>query len=82
MQELVTMSNKELTRLEVIQRVGGKRLKSKDAAEILGISDRNLRRLKASYHLNSPAGLTSKKRGKASSHSLSRQLKEEVVEIF
>lgn len=82
MQELVTMSNKELTRLEIIQKIDSKELRNKDAAEILGISNRHLRRLKTRYHLNGPAGLTSKKRGKTSNHSLSRQLKEEVVEIL
>ena len=44
MDELLTMSKKELTRLEVIQRVEQKRLKQKEAAEILGISTRQVRR--------------------------------------
>ena len=45
MDKLLTMSKKELTRLEVIQRIKEKRLKQKEAAEMLSLSLRQVRRL-------------------------------------
>ena len=49
MDELLTMSKKELTRLEVIRRLEEKRMRQKEAAEILGISSRHVRRLLRAY---------------------------------
>ena len=37
MDELLTMSNREITRLEVMQRIKDKRLTQKEAARMLGI---------------------------------------------
>jgi hypothetical protein len=39
MDELLTMSNRELTRLEVIQRIQAKRLTQKEAAHMLNLRD-------------------------------------------
>jgi hypothetical protein len=43
--DLLTMSPKEVNRLEVIQRVQEKRIKQAMAAELLGISERQVKRL-------------------------------------
>lgn len=64
------MSKKELTRLEVMQRLTEKRLKQREAAEILGISERHVRRLYSAYRQEGEQGLISKRRGKASNHRL------------
>ena len=45
MDKLLTMSNKELTRLEVMQRIQEKRLTQKEAAHMLGLSIRHVKRL-------------------------------------
>ena len=45
MDELLTMSNREITRLEVMQRLKEKRLKQKEAAGMLGLSMRQVKRL-------------------------------------
>ena len=45
MDELLTMSNEEITRLEVMQRLKDKRLLQKEAARMLGISIRQVKRL-------------------------------------
>ena len=44
MDELLTMSKREITRLEVMQRQKDKRLKKKEAAWMLGISVRQIKR--------------------------------------
>ena len=42
---LVTMSTPELNRLEVLQRVAERRMTQRCAAEMLGLTDRQIRRL-------------------------------------
>ena len=72
----LTMSKKELTRLEVMQRLKAKRLKQGEASEMLGISVRQVKRLYRRYQQSGAKGLVSQKRGKASNH----RLDEEVVQ--
>ena len=63
MDKLLTMSKKEVTRLEVIQRLEAKRLKQKEAAEMLRVSERHVRRLLRAYRQSRAEGLVSKRRG-------------------
>src|ERR1044072_3838102 len=64
------MSQPELTRLEVIQRVKRKTLKQHQAAELLSISVRQVKRLCKAYQTSGAAGLTSKRRGQPSNNRL------------
>jgi transposase len=57
------MSQRELTRLEVIQRVRRKTLKQRQAAELLSISVRQVKRLCKTYQASGAAGLISKRLG-------------------
>lgn len=74
--DTIEMSGKELTRLEVMQRLKGKRMTQAEAGRVLGISVRQVKRLYRAYREQGAKGLVSRKRGKASNH----QLKAEVVE--
>jgi hypothetical protein len=56
-QELVTMSAKEVDRLEVIRRMLERRLKRVKAAQILGITARQIRRLCDAQERDGAAGL-------------------------
>jgi transposase len=67
------MSQRELTRLEVIQRVRQKTLKQRQAAELLSISLRQVKRLCKAYQASDAAGLVSKRRGQPSNNRLSEQ---------
>ena len=82
MEKLLTMSKKELTRLEVMQRLEEKRLKQKEAATILGISERHVRRLYRAYRRVGEQGLISKRRGKVSNHRLRSELVVEVRDLI
>jgi transposase len=64
------MSERELTRLEVIQRVKRKTLKQREAAELLGLSVRQVKRLGKAYQRAGAAGLISKRRGQPSNNRL------------
>ncbi len=82
MDELLTMSKKELTRLEVMQRLEQKRMRQKEAAEILGVSTRHIRRLLHSYREHKEKGLISKRRGKPSNNRLKAETKQEAIDLL
>jgi transposase len=67
------MSQRELTRLEVIQRVKRKTLKQHQAAELLSVSVRQVKRLCKAYQASGAAGLISKRRGQPSNNRLSEK---------
>jgi len=64
------MSQRELTRLEVIQRVKQKTLKQRQAAELLSVSVRQVKRLCKAYQTSGAAGLISKRRGQPANNRL------------
>ena len=71
--DLLTMSKEELSRLEVMERLQEKRMKQRTAAEILGVSVRQVKRLLRAYRREGATGLVSKQRGQASHHQLERE---------
>lgn len=82
MDELLTMSIKELARLDVMQRLEQKRLRQKEAAEILGISTRQVRRLPQSYRVHKEQGLTSQRRGEPSISRLRAELWQNAIDLL
>ncbi len=59
----LTMSAKELDRLEIIGRVVERRLTQRKAAEQLGLGLRQVERLCRAYRTDGAIGLVSRKRG-------------------
>jgi transposase-like protein len=62
------MSHSELTRLEILQLIEDRRLSQAQAATMLGLTDRQMRRLVQRYRVQGPEGLVSKKRGMRGNH--------------
>jgi transposase len=81
MDELLTMSRGELTRLEVMQRLEAGRMKQAEAAESLGVSTRHIRRLLRAFHQQGERGLISKRRGKPSNNRLSVETGQQAIEL-
>ena len=81
-EKLLTMSANELSRLEVMQRLAGKRLKQKEAGEILGVSIRQVKRLLSKYRKDGASGLISQRRGKASNNQLSAAVKQKGLDLL
>jgi len=80
--DLLTMSKKELTRLEIIQRLEEKLLNQKEAGEMLGISTRQIRRLQNNYKKEGTAGIISKRRGHPSNNQLDPQIKKKAIDLL
>ena len=76
------MSQKELTRLEVVQRTEKKTLKQREAAEMLKISERHFRRLLRAYRQTGAEGLISKWRGKPSNNQMKEEVKQQAIDLI
>jgi len=79
---LLLMSKKELSRVEVLQRVSDRRLSVKAAAELMGLSRRQATRLLKAYRDVGAASLISKKRGKSSNRRYSDGFRDYVLEVI
>ena len=76
------MSLKEVKRLEIVKKIISKRLKQREGASILQISERQVRRLVKSYKESGESGLISKKRGKASNRRISLDMKTQITTLI
>jgi hypothetical protein len=81
MQEIISMSAKELNRLKIIEKIVDKRLSLTKGAKLLDITPRHLRRLKKAYLAKGVSTLSSKKRGKTN-HRHSIKLKDAVLSLI
>ena len=82
MDKLITMSTKELTRLEVMQRMKEKRLSQKEAANMLGLSIRQIKRLWRKYKQDEAKGLVSQRRGEPSNHRLDEKITQRALDLL
>jgi hypothetical protein len=82
MQETVEMSKKELDKYSILEQLLQKQLKQKKAAELLKLSDRQVRNLLCVYKKYGPKGLVSKQRGKKSNRSYSEKYKARILAII
>jgi len=71
---VLTRSKKELNRLEGMKRLAEKRMKQREAAEMLGVSLRHIKRLLCAYRQEGVSGLVSKRRGKTGNHRLAPEV--------
>jgi len=76
------MSTREQDRLRVLERVVDKTLSPRAAAEMLGLTTRQLRRLQRAYGAQGAQALASKRRGKPSNRRLAAAaFRERVLEL-
>jgi transposase len=76
------MSNREITRLEIMQRLKEKRLRQKEAGNMLGLSVRQIKRLYQAFKREGAKGLISGRRGEASHNRLAEQVVQQVVDLL
>lgn len=81
MTALVTMSRRELDRAGVFARIAEGRLTQVRAAELLGLTVRQVRRLCRVYADEGPSGLVSKRRGRPSNRRLPTSVRERAIEL-
>jgi len=82
METILSMSTKELSRLEVMQRLSKKQMNQKEAGEILHLSTRQIKRLLKRYKKQGAAGLISKHRGRPAANRLSESMKKRALDLL
>jgi len=79
---LLKMSAKELSRLEVTQRLSEKRMSQKEAGTILHLGTRQIKRLLKAYRKRGAAGLVSKHRGRRGNNRLAEDVKQRALNLL
>lgn len=82
MNVLINMSPQELSRAEVMQQLKAKRMTQRQAAEQLGLTVRQVKRLWRAYRAGGAKALVSKQRGRPSNHQLDPKIKEKAHEMI
>jgi len=80
--ETITMSSKEVSRLEVMQKLNEKWLSQKEASTILGVSVRQIKRLLKSYREKGAKGLISKHRGRKGNNRLDEKVLKKALDLL
>lgn len=79
--ELFNMTQKEITRLRVINQTIDKVITIREAAELLGLSERQVIRLKKGVVEEGPAFIIHKNRGRKPQHTLPDEVRMKIVEL-
>ncbi len=80
--ELLQMSKKELSRVEVMERMKAKKMTQQKGAEALGLSVRQVRRLQKKYEEKGASGLINKSRGKLSNNRMPAERRQRVIDLL
>lgn len=78
---IIMASQEELRRLHVIQKVQEGGLKQVEAAEILSLSSRHIRRMEKRIKQEGPRGIVHRSRGRSSKRKISDALKDKVIKL-
>jgi len=76
------MSRKELDRISLLRQVLAKKMTQVQAAQLLGLSERQVRNLLKNYQTLGPESLISRKRGKPSNRKIDLFFKENVMQLI
>lgn len=79
MEDILTMSQRDLKRLHVIRKAIEKRIKQKEAAGLLELGERQIRRLVKRVREESDKGVIHRLRGKASHNALPQTMKQKAL---
>jgi transposase len=79
---LVLMSKRELNRVEVLARLSEGRIDAASAAELIGVSERQVYRLLKAFKNGGAASLAHRHRGRRSNNRISLAIKDEVLALI
>ena len=79
---IIKMSQRELKRLHVIHKVLDKKLKQVEAADILDLSNRQIKRIVKRVREEGDDGVTHKSRGRSSNKAISKKVKAKVIKLY
>lgn len=80
--DIIVMSVRELKRLKVVQEAIDRHITQKTAAELLEITERQVRRLVRSLRDNGEKGLVHKSRGRAPNNRISEDVRRDAIKAY
>ncbi len=80
--DIITMSQEELKRLHVIRKIIDKKLRQVETVNIIGLCDRQIRRIVAEVRKEGDKGIVHKSRGRSSNRALPEKLKKRVIKLY
>jgi transposase len=80
--DMITMSRREAKRLHIIRQALDEKITQNEAASLIDISDRQIRRMIRRIREEGDEGICHRSRGKASNHRIPKKVKERVLKLF
>jgi len=80
--DMITMSRREAKRLHILHQALDEKITQIEAAGLIGISDRQIRRMIKRIRAEGDKGISHRSRGKASNHGIPRKVKERAIKLF
>ena len=81
-EDIIMMSQRELKRLHIIHEALNKKLKQFEAADILGLTDRQIRRIVKRVRKEGDVGIVHKSRARASNRAIPKKMKDRVITLY
>ena len=80
--DMITMSRRETKRLHIIHQALDRRITQKTAAELVGLSSRQLRRMLKRVREEGDDGISHRSRGKASNRRVPKKVKDTALKLY
>ena len=80
--DMILMSVEEEKRLQIIRKAIEKKIKQQKAAEVLGLTERQVRRMVRRVRKEGAAGITHRLRGRKSLKKISKEITDKVIDIY
>lgn len=80
--DILVVSQREANRLHIIKKALDKKVKQREAAEILLLSDRQIRRIIKRIREEGNEGIVHKSRGKASNRGIPKKIKDKAIKLY
>jgi transposase len=79
---IITMSQRDLNRIQVISKVKEKEVRQKQAAEVLGLSERQIRRIVRRVKKEGARGIIHRLRGCSAHNKIDSKIREQVLKVY
>ncbi len=80
--DMITMSRRETKRLHIIHQALDKRITQKTAAELVGLSSRQIRRILKRVRKEGDDGISHRSRGKTSNRRFPQKVKDKALKLY
>jgi transposase len=80
--DMITMSRREARRLHILQQALERKLTQREAAGLLGLSERQVRRLLQRLRAEGEEGICHRARGRPSNHRIPKRVKARALQLF